>query len=69
MFQKELALVSIYPVCCLAVCFDAEWTRWSQIKSLSNNLLHDNTLYFLGTEQYTLSMVTAFSTTSLFGLS
>lgn len=48
--ERAGAGIAIYPVCCLAVCFDAEWTRWSQIKSLSNNLLHDNTLYFLGTE-------------------
>ncbi|MCE5316244.1 MAG: outer membrane protein transport protein, partial [Parachlamydia sp.] len=31
-------------------CFDAEWIRWNNIHSRTNRLLHNNTLFFLGTE-------------------
>lgn len=34
----------------LSIAFDAEWIHWSQVHSRSNNLLHNNTLFFFGTD-------------------
>lgn len=34
----------------LVIAFDAEWIRWSGIHSRTNRLLHNNTLFFLGTQ-------------------